>query len=210
MSADGKIALPSRRITDISSEEDMVRVHRMRADIGVIIVGVGTILADDPKLYVSPDRVADPPPLLKVVLDSSGRTPADAAFLRSPGPSLVATVERILPSLKERLGGLAEVMAFGDGELVDLAGLLAHLGGRGVEQVMVEGGGEVIWSVFDSGLVDEFSVYVGPLVIGGSGSPTPADGWGARDLSKVAHLEIVETERLGDGLWIRYRVLGRD
>ncbi len=188
----------------------MERVHRMRADIGVIIVGVGTVLADDPKLHVSPDRVTDPPPLFKVVLDSSGRTPADAAFLRSPGPSLVATVERTLPALMERLKGLAEVMAFGDGELVDLAGLLAHLGGRGFDRVMVEGGGEVIWSAFEAGLVDEFSVYVGPLVIGGSGSPTPADGIGARDLTKVVRLEIVGTERLGDGLWIRYRVLGRE
>ena len=60
---------------------------------------------------------------------------------------------------------------------------------------MIEGGGEVIWSAFEAGLVDEFSVYVGPLVIGGSSSPTPADGLGVRDLTKAAHLEIVEIER---------------
>lgn len=206
MSADGKIALTGRRPADISSEEDLLRVHRLRAACDAILVGVGTVLADDPKLYVSPKRVSDPPAPLKVVLDAGGRTPAGAAFLGSPGRALVATVERTAPALRDRLGGRAEVLAFGDGDLVDLHLLLAHLAGAGVRTMLVEGGGTVIWSFFESGLVDEYSVYVGPLVIGGKGAPSPADGEGFEDMDGAVRLEMVSFERVGEGVWIRYTV----
>lgn len=206
MSADGKIALAGRRPAEISSEEDLLRVHRLRASCDAILVGVGTVIADDPKLYVCPKRVSDPPAPLKVVLDASGRTPPGAAFLASPGRALVATVERSARALRDRLVGRAEVVAFGDGGLVDLHGLLAHLAGAGVRTLLVEGGGTVIWSFFESGLVDEYSVYVGPIVIGGEDAPSPADGEGFEDMGGAVRLEMVSFERVGAGVWIRYRV----
>ena len=206
MSADGKIALRGHRPAEISSEEDLLRVHRLRASCDAILVGVGTVLTDDPKLYVSPKRVTDPPAPLKVVLDASGRTPTGAAFLGSPGMSLVATVQRSARALRDRLGARAEVVAFGDGALVDLHRLLAHLAGAGVRTLLVEGGSTVIWNFFESGLVDEYSVYVGPLVIGGEGAPSPADGEGFGDMGGAVRLEMVSFEREGEGVWILYRV----
>ncbi len=209
MSADGKLALPNRTPVEISSEEDMLRVHRLRASCDAILVGATTVLADDPKLHVSPARVPDPPSLLKVVLDSSGCMHPDARFLSSPGVSLVATVDRTLPSLGGRVGHRAEVRAFGDGPLVDLPALLAHLVDRGVKRLMVEGGGKTIWSFMNEGLVDEMSVYIGPLVIGGEDAPTPTDGEGAVSIADTVGLEVVSVERLGDGIWINYKVTGR-
>lgn len=206
MSADGKIALSGRCPADISCEEDMVRVHRMRAGSDAVLVGVGTVLADDPKLHVSSDRVPGASAPLKVVLDAAGRTPSNARFLASPGPSLVATVEATAGALGARLRGRAEVVALGSGPLVDLQLLMRELHGRGVRELMVEGGSTVIWSFFEAGLVDEYSVYVGPMVIGGEGAPTPAGGRGARDLSGAVRLEMLSFERLGDGLWVRYAV----
>jgi 2,5-diamino-6-(ribosylamino)-4(3H)-pyrimidinone 5'-phosphate reductase len=194
MSADGKIALPERRSAEISSEEDLLRVHRLRASCDAILVGVGTVLADDPKLYVSPRRVPDPPSPLKVVLDAAGRTPSAAAFLHSPGRALVATVERAEPALRARIGAKADVRAFGSGGLVDLHLLLSHLARltpHGVRTLLVEGGGTVIWSFFEAGLVDEYSVYVGPLVIGGATAPSPADGEGFEDMGGAVRLEMV-------------------
>jgi len=206
MSADGKIGLPGRCPADISCEEDLVRVHGMRARSDAVLVGVGTVLADDPKLHVSPDRVPDARPPLKVVLDATGRTPPGARFLASPGPSLVVTVEASAPALAERLRGRAQVVALGRGPLVDLRLLMADLHGRGVRHLMVEGGSTVIWSFFEAGLVDEYSVYIGPLVIGGEGAPTPAGGRGVPDLATAVRLEMLSCERLGDGLWVRYAV----
>ena len=209
MSADGKLALPDRGQVDISSEEDMLRVHRLRASCDAILVGANTVGLDDPKLYVDPDRVPDPPALLKVVLDSSGCTTVDARFLSSPGRSLVATVEATAPVLEDRLGDQVEVRAFGHGGQVDLEALLGHLAASGVRRLLVEGGGRTIWSFMNAGLVDEFSIYVGPLVIGGSDAPTAADGEGAAGMEDIVHLELVSVERLGDGVWTRYRVTGR-
>jgi len=206
MSADGKIGLPGRCPADISCEEDMVRVHRMRAASDAVLVGVGTVVADDPKLHVSPARVPGARPPLKVVLDATGRTPPTARFLASPGRSLVATVEASAAALVARLGDRAEVVALGRGPLVDLHALLRALHGRGVRELMVEGGSTVIWSFFDAGLVDEYSVYIAPLVIGGEDAPTPAGGPGTRDLATATRLEMISCERLGDGLWVRYAV----
>lgn len=210
MSADGKIALPGKQQLEISSEEDMLRVHRMRAASDAILVGVGTVLCDDPKLHVSPARVPDPPSPLKVVLDAMGRTPPEARFITSPGPSLVATIAPTAEALRARLGPAVEVVALGQGPLVDLGLLMGELHRRGVRRLMVEGGSEVIWSFFEAGLVDEFSVYIGPLVVGGEGTPTPAGGCGVAELASAVRLELLSTERLGDGLWIRYGVQRRD
>jgi 2,5-diamino-6-(ribosylamino)-4(3H)-pyrimidinone 5'-phosphate reductase len=209
MSADGKLALPDATPMEISSEEDMLRVHQMRASSDAILVGVSTIVADDPKLHVSPTRISDPPALLKVILDSSGRTPTDACLFDSPGKTLIATVDGTAQDLIERLGDCADVVPFGPGPMVHLPGLVHHLANRGVEKLMVEGGGETIWSFVSSGLVDEVTCYVGPMVIGGGLSPTPADGPGAEDLSQVIGLELLSAERLGEGVWMRYRVTGR-
>ncbi len=209
MSADGKLALPDRTKVEISSEEDMLRVHRLRASCDAILVGVATVVADDPKLHVSPRRVPDPPPLLKVVLDASGRTPANARLLDTPGDTLLATVEGTEAELRERFGDRAEARAFGQGPMVDIAGLVGYLFTLGVERLMVEGGGETIWSFISSGLVDEISCYVGPMVIGGDCSPTPSDGPGAQSLDQVVKMELLSAQRLGEGVWIRYQVTGR-
>jgi 2,5-diamino-6-(ribosylamino)-4(3H)-pyrimidinone 5'-phosphate reductase len=123
--------------------------------------------------------------------------------------TLVATVEAAEEDLRQALGDRAVVMAFGQGPLVDLPALLTHLTDRGVERLMVEGGGETIWSFLESDLVDELSVYMGPLVIGGCDSPTPADGPGTTCLDEAVRLDIISCERLGEGVWLRYRVLGR-
>ena len=207
MSVDGKLALPDRTQVEISSEEDMLRVHRLRASCDAILVGVQTVLADDPKLHVSPARVTDPPALLKVVLDSSGALPGTARLLDSPGRVLVATVEPSVGGLRGRLGDRADVVPFGDGPLVDLHRLLPHLRGMGVRRLMVEGGGETIWSFLASGLVDELSCYIGPMVIGGKETPTCADGAGAEGPGGVVRLELLSVERSGEGIWTRYRVL---
>jgi 2,5-diamino-6-(ribosylamino)-4(3H)-pyrimidinone 5'-phosphate reductase len=209
MSADGKLALADGSPVDISSPEDMLRVHRLRASCDAILVGVGTVAADDPKLHVSPQRVPDPPSPMKVVLDASGRTPAAARFLATPGRAVVATIEPTMVRLREALGDRATVLECGSGPLVDLPCLMGLLDDLGVSRLMVEGGGETLWSFLQAGLVDEYSVYIGPMVIGGHGAPTPADGVGALDMSEVVRLELMSVERMGEGLWVRYRAVHR-
>jgi len=196
MSADGKIALPDRTEVKISGEEDFKRVHELRNNVDAILVGIGTILADDPKLTVKEKFVEAPSHPLKVVLDSKGRTPPDAQ-LYDEGKYLIATAEDV-----DKPGWLQ----CGDGDRVDLKILLDELSKRGVEELLVEGGGEVVYSFIKEGLVDELYLFVGSTMIGGKDAPTPADGQGAGVLEDIVDLELIDHHRLDDGILLHYKV----
>ncbi len=196
MSADGKLALSDKTEIKISREEDFERVHKLRNEVDAILVGIGTVLADDPKLTVKDRFVDEPDHPLKVVLDSKGRTPKDAQLF-DKGDFLIATTSEI---------DKEDWIKCGDGERVDLGMLLEELAERGVEKLLVEGGGEVISSFFKEDLVDEFTVFVGSLVIGGRGAPTPVDGEGAQVMEEVIDLDFIGYEKMDDGILLKYKV----
>lgn len=200
MSADGKIALPTRRQTRISSDEDMRRVHELRNSVDLIVVGVGTVLADDPGLLVNPKYVSEAKNPTRLVLDSDGRSPEDASIFDGKARTLVATAEECSRDFHG-----AEAIRCGKGS-VDLRNLLSILHDRGFSRVLVEGGGEVIWSFIRERLVDEFKVFVGSIIIGGKDSPTPADGEGFVSIGETASLDLVNVEKLGDGVLLEYTV----
>jgi 2,5-diamino-6-(ribosylamino)-4(3H)-pyrimidinone 5'-phosphate reductase len=200
MSADGKIALPTRKQTRISSDEDMRRVHELRNSVDLIVVGVGTVLADDPSLLVNPKYVSEVKNPARLVLDSDGRSPEDAAVLDGKARTIVATSEECLCDFRG-----AEMIRCGKGR-VDLRNLMSTLHDRGFSSILVEGGGDVIWSFFRQGFVDEFKVFVGSMIIGGKGSPTPADGEGFFSLEETAGLDLVNLTKLGDGVLLEYVV----
>jgi 2,5-diamino-6-(ribosylamino)-4(3H)-pyrimidinone 5'-phosphate reductase len=197
MTADGKLAGRSRKQVRISSPEDMDRVKALRASSDAILVGVGTVIADDPHLTVKglpPER--NP---LRVVLDSRGRTPSSARVLDDRSRTLIATADDC-----DRTWPGAEVVRCG-ADMVDLAALMDILGERGVRTLMVEGGGETIFSFFQAGLVDRYLVFVGSQIIGGRNSPTPADGDGLPD-DRSIRLRLTDAEVLGDGVLLSYEV----
>jgi len=200
MSADGKIALPSRRQTRLSCEEDIARVHQLRNDCNAIIVGIGTILTDDPKLTVKKRYVPEPHQPLRVVLDSHGRTPADALVMNSQAPTLIVTAS----DHTIKTDDASEVLRCGT-DRVDIPCLLKELAARGIKSVLVEGGETVIWEFLRLYLVDRLTVYVAPMVIGGTTSPTMAGGRGASSVDDRIPLHLEKTERLGDGVLLTYR-----
>ena len=200
MSVDGKIALPTRKQTRISDEDDLRRVHQLRATCDAVLVGVGTILADDPKLTVKPEYAAGRNPL-RVVLDSEGRTPEGAHVLSRDAPTLIVTTADSVKTFPD-----AEVARFGK-DSVDLTALLEFLGGRGVRRLLVEGGEEVIWSFLHERLADEVKVFVGSIVIGGRTSPTPAGGAGAQVVTEVVPLKLESAKSLGSGVLLEYSVV---
>lgn len=201
MSADGKIALPTRVQTRISGEEDLRRVHELRSRSDAILVGVETILTDNPSLRVSPRYVLHARQPLRIVLDSRGRTPQGTAVLDGASPTLIVTNEACTREFSP-----AETLRCGTGR-IDLRKLLPRLESRGVRNLLVEGGSTVIWSFLQSRLADQLWIYTGPLVIGGRDSPTPAAGQGAKSLEEAIPLELLSAERLGPGLLIGYRVI---
>ena len=212
-SVDGKLATRRREQLRISRSEDFDRVDRVRAAADAVLVGVGTVLADDPRLTLDEEdrrvqrlrngRSGNP---ARVVVDSTGRTPTDARILDDAATTYLLVSAATDGERREALTDAgAEVIVAGE-ERVDVATGFEALADRGVDRLMIEGGGEVIFSCFDAGVVDELHVYVGSLVIGGRDAPTLADGAGFTE--GFPDLTLTETERLDDGVVLSYEVDG--
>ncbi|HKW43409.1 MAG TPA: 2,5-diamino-6-(ribosylamino)-4(3H)-pyrimidinone 5'-phosphate reductase [Thermoplasmata archaeon] len=200
MSADGKIALRDGHAVRLSNEEDLRRVHRLRSEVDAILVGIGTVVMDDPKLTVKSEYAKGRNPL-RIVLDSDGKTPADAHVLDGTAPTLIVTSET-----SERTFPHAEVFRCGKDE-IDLSPLLDQLGVRGIRSILVEGGSTVIWSFLRQRLADEVKVFVASLVLGGQSSPTLAGGEGAASLDNAIRLRLERTTPLGEGILLEYGVI---
>ena len=200
MSADGKIALPSREGVRISNDEDLKRLHELRAACDAILVGVGTVLMDDPKLTVKKEFARGPNPL-RVVMDSDGSSPVNAAVFDGTAPTLIATNTSCVKTFRN-----AEVVRCGEDQ-VDVDRLLGILHERGVKRLLVEGGSTVNWSFLRAGLADELLVFVGSFIIGGPSTPTLVGGEGAHSLDRAIHLRLRQATPLGDGVLIEYAVV---
>lgn len=194
MSADGKIAGPDRKQVRISSDEDIRRVKELRKGYDSILVGVGTVISDDPHLTVKGLRYDENP--VRIVLDPNGRTPDGALVLDDRAPTMIVT-----SGTSERTWKGADVIRSKEG--IDLRDLMSSLGDRGIGSILVEGGGETIASFFREGLVDRYTVFVGGLIIGGRTSPTPADGNGWIDGSGIP-MKLVSSEKLGNGALLTF------
>jgi 2,5-diamino-6-(ribosylamino)-4(3H)-pyrimidinone 5'-phosphate reductase len=210
-SADGKLSSRRREQVVISGPEDFARVDALRASCDAVLVGSGTVLADDPHLTVEdPDLRADrrekgkPPHPARVVADTRARTPPDSRVLDDVATSYVlvgdtAPDDRCEP-LREAGARLVEA---GD-ERVALSEAFTALEAEGIERLLIEGGGEVLFSAFEASLVDELTVFVGPVLIGGRDAPTLADGAGF--VEEFPELDLEDIERVDDGVLCRYAV----
>ena len=211
MSVDGKLASHRREQLAISGPEDFDRVDRIRAAADGVIVGVGTVVADDPHLTldvtdrrVQRQRHGRPGNPARVVADSTARTPLDARILDDEATTYLLVSEQTSEERRTKLADAgAEVIVVGD-DRVDLAAGIDRLADEGIERLMIEGGGELIFSAFDAGLVDELSVFVGSQLIGGRDAPTLADGDGFAE--GFPALTLDDIERLDDGVVLKYTV----
>jgi 5-amino-6-(5-phosphoribosylamino)uracil reductase len=211
MSADGYIddATPER--LRLSSAADWDRVDGVRASCDAILVGAGTVRADDPRLLVKSaarrdKRVARglPADLTKVTLTWSGDLDPGARFFTTgESPKLVYAPSGTAAELAPKLDGVAEVVDAGDP--LSLDALLADLAGRGVRRLMVEGGGAVHTLFLTSGLVDELQLVVAPFFVGDPSAPRFVQS-GVFPQSPERPMRLAEATRIGDLALLRYLV----
>jgi len=206
ISADGKISSFLHRQVRISGPEDMARVDALRAGSDAVMVGVGTVLADDPGLRVKSEELSiarlcngktENP--LRVVADSLARTPPGARVL---GPGCLLAVSQSAPAARlAELSDRCEIITCGK-ERVSLPELMSEIFQRGIKRLMVEGGATLNWSLIECGLVDELYVYMGAMIIGGMNAPTLVDGAGFP--SDFPRLKLISAHKVDDGLLLKW------
>ncbi|NNU16052.1 bifunctional diaminohydroxyphosphoribosylaminopyrimidine deaminase/5-amino-6-(5-phosphoribosylamino)uracil reductase RibD [Parvularcula sp. ZS-1/3] len=201
MSLDGFTATTSGESKWITGPEARQRGHDLRQRTGAIIVGVGTVLADNPSLDPRPEG-REPAPSLKVVLDSELRTPIDAKLLTTPGVTLIVGHEDADSSRASALedAGAEVVLLLGEGR-PDIKELLRLLKERGQNDVMIESGGTLLGAAFDADVIDEVWAFTAPMILG-AGRPAIASK-GRTSLANALRLEKTEIEKLGQDTLLR-------
>ena len=211
MTLDGKIATATGS-SNISGKEDLERVHEIRKECDAIMVGIGTVLADDPRLTVHKidARPEDNP--VRVVVDSRGKTPIDARITNSDAKTIIAIARKykddFISSHKYETFKNRGVKFFYSGdERVDLTALMSYLHEEGIEKLMLEGGATLNFSMIRAGLIDEINICVAPMVVGGADAKTFFDGEGFDTMDEAVRLELFDSYTLGKDLILKYNVL---
>ena len=208
-SLDGKIASRSGDSKWITGENARARAHDLRRQVDAIIVGADTVVADDPALTARRDKGETQFPL-RIVLDSTARTsPGAKVYDRAGNGALLVTTnaapERRLAAFREH--GVEIMVLDSDAEgRPDLDALMENLSARDINGVMVEGGGSVLGSFFDAGLVDEVWAFIAPAIIGGPGK-SPVAGDGVALIADALRLENTEMQMLCPDILMRGRVV---
>ncbi|WP_438817408.1 RibD family protein [Streptomyces fildesensis] len=207
-SVDGYLDDSSAERLLLSNSADFDRVDQVRAESDAILIGAGTMRADNPRLLVnSAERRAarvsagKPEYPLKVTVSASGNLDADFKFWHHGGAKLAYTTDTGAEKLRERLAGLADVVSTGAD--IDFGRLLDDLGARGVERLMVEGGGQIHTAFLSQGLADEIHLAIAPLVVGDPQAPRFLQAANYPGGS-TRRMHLAEARTIGDVVLLRY------
>ena len=198
MSADGKIALPDRSQIRLSNKEDMERVNKLRKESDAILVGIGTVIEDNPRLIIKNNKNLSTNPV-RVVLDTNGRTPINSNVLDDKSRTIIAVGNHFAGEIP----GNSEVIKCGD-EQIDIELLMEKLYEKGLKNILVEGGENVLWSFLNQNLFDEINIFVASLIVGGAKTPTVAGGSGFTNKIDTLQLKLKEAEKIGNGILLKY------
>lgn len=206
MTLDGKIATRTGASKWVTGEDARAHGRSLRHRYRAIMVGSGTVLADDPLLTCRIEGARDP---LRIVCDSRLRTPLSAQVVQTARetPTLIATcvtdAERIAPY--EKAGCRVWRLPAQDAH-VDLVALMQRLGAENIDSVLIEGGGTLAWAALDAGIVQKVYSYIAPKLFGGVDAKTPVEGEGVAEPDEGTQLRITRIARLGEDVLIESEV----
>ena len=201
MTLDGKIATRTGESQWITGEESRRFVHELRDRCDGILVGIGTVLKDNPSLTTRlPDREGRNP--IRIIVDSQARTPLDAKVITDgKAPTIIAVTTK---APQERVHALeqagARILYAGGEEHVDLKSLMKELGQREICSILVEGGGTMDFSLLQAGLVDKVLAFIAPKLVGGRDALTPVEGEGFAHLADAVELTDLTPQAFGQDI----------
>lgn len=209
VSLDGKIATKTGESFWISGMSARKYSHWLRGIVDGVMVGIETILKDNPELTVRETEEVFGNPY-KIILDSRGRTPLNSKVLSGePEKTLIVTTLKCPPKKIKSLkatGARVLIVKEKNGR-IDLPALLGELGKKKITSILIEGGGKINASAISSDIVDKILLFIAPKIIGGSTAPTLIEGEGISKLSEAANLKILRVERLGEDILIEGEVV---
>jgi diaminohydroxyphosphoribosylaminopyrimidine deaminase/5-amino-6-(5-phosphoribosylamino)uracil reductase len=211
MTLDGKVATRTGDSKWISGEASRARAHRWRSECDAVACGIGTALADDPQLTAR--NPTDPPVARqprRVVFDSEGRLPLDSALVRgAPELALTVVVGRAAPRTATdalEIAGADVIVATGENEPARVRSALDQLGAAGITSILLEGGPHLAGAFLDAGEVDCISLFIAPVVVGGSSARDPLEGEGAERIAEAVRALSVRAECIGDDVLLEARM----
>ena len=207
MTADGKIACHTGASRWITGEAARHHVHQLRNKYAAIMVGTGTALADDPELTCRIENGNNP---VRIVCDTQLRTPLSAKLVTTATevPTIIATCcqDEIRHKPYQEAGCQVWVLP-AKNEVVDLHALLQRLGQEKIDSVLVEGGGQLNWSLLQAGLVQRVYTYIAPKIFGGDAAKSPVGGIGVDTPQQAFQMKVISTQQLGDDFLLEQEVV---
>jgi len=207
MTADGHIATRTGASRWVSGEESRAQVQELRGRLAGIMVGVGTVLTDDPLLTCRLPGGHNP---VRIICDTHLRTPLEAQVVKTAGevPTLIATAEDGGPKAEALSRAGCTVLPVGAGPGgVDLKALMAELGQRGIDSVLLEGGAGLNESALRAGIVQALRIYLAPKIFGGKGAPSPVGGLGVALPDEAWRLKNPAVTMVGEDICVDWAVL---
>jgi 2,5-diamino-6-(ribosylamino)-4(3H)-pyrimidinone 5'-phosphate reductase len=199
MTIDGKIATVSGD-SKISSGQDLKRVHELRSSMDAVMVGISTVLVDNPMLSV---RLSKKPGInpVRIIIDSTARIPLKSRILRSAhnNITIIAVTNRASISKIKKIQNRGAMVLVAGKRDVDLRKVFPIIQNIGIQRVLVEGGGELNWSVIRQGLIAKLIVTIAPVIAGGRNATTLVEGDGYRRISKAMKLKLTKVSRQRNG-----------
>ncbi len=206
MTADGKISTYTGHSKWITGEKAREHVHKTRNRLSGIMVGIGTVISDNPLLSCRIENGVNP---TRIICDSYLRIPIESNIVKTAGniPTIIATGKNYDSEKKKYLEGLGITVINTDSEKTDLKGLIKIIGEKGIDSVLLEGGGELNYSALKAGIVNKVHAYIAPKIFGGLKSKTPVGGLGTDTADKCFSLRTEDIQNIGSDIFIEYDVL---
>ncbi|MFZ0263671.1 MAG: 2,5-diamino-6-(ribosylamino)-4(3H)-pyrimidinone 5'-phosphate reductase [Nitrososphaeraceae archaeon] len=209
MTVDGKIAT-HQGDSAISSKDDLIRVHKLRDSVDGIIVGISTVLADNPRLTIRLGRKQPKEKhLTRIIIDSMGRIPLDSQILRTASKikTIVAVTKLAHMNVRRKIKKTGAIVIVAGTNTVDLKRVLWTIQKMGIKKILVEGGGEINWSLFSLGIVNELIVTIAPKIVGGRQATTLVEGEGYSRVSQGLKLQLKKVRMQNSGeLVLHYKL----
>ena len=203
MSLDGKIACHTGESQWISSEKSREEVQRLRGILSGIMVGAGTVIADNPRLTCRMEEYENP---ARIIVDGKLRVPLESRIFHEPGRNIILTTSEASLEKKKALENLGVELIEADSEepgKVDLKSAMMALGIKGIDGILLEGGPTLAASALEAGIIDAVRFYIAQKIIGGREAPSPFAGTGAAHMNEVVPLTNAVYGTSGDDLWIQ-------